>query len=339
MPLTTQMGWKKEVSYGSAMVVDRFQEFESESITPDMRRIEPTILRAATRGMREDRFIPYVAGYAGSIAFPVMSKQFGGWLEHMIGGTTATGALTDSSYTHTATLAGTTSLSGKGFTLQMNRPLGESGTTDQAFTYAGGKIASWTLSCEQGDIVKFEADVLFASGTTATALAVASYPTGLEFLPFGLSQVTVAGLSVPVTSWSVQCDNALKDDRFYIRNSYDRKEPIENGYREITVSFTMDFEAITDGTPAGKLGVYNRVIATIPANSLASVVIATTAPTLIGATTYPALTITMDKVRIDEGAPTVDGPEQTMIDVTGKALVPASGTWLSVAYRSTESTP
>lgn len=339
MPLATQFGWKAESVYGTPVVVDRFFEVESFEIVPEIERIEPPVRRSATRGTREDRFVPVVKGYAGSLKLPVMTLGFGALITQMTGVAVVTTGPTDSTYTHTYTLVGTSSMCGDSFTAQGNMPIGLCGETDQAFTWEGGKVASWTLSCEVGGVTTLSADLLFENGLTATALATASYPTGMEFFSWPLSQVTIATLSVPVTKWSVTCNNNLNADRHYIRNSSQRKEPTENGEREITFSCTLDFEAIVDGTPAGALGVYNKLISATAAGAVTPVVIASTGPTVIAATSYPTLTITMDKVRVDGGAPTMTGPEKAMIDLTGKALVPVSGTWLSLVYKSSEATP
>lgn len=331
MPLTTQLGVKAETTWGTPVTVDRFFEFESESIVPDAQRVEAVVLRSGTKGMREDRFVPYVSSYAGGITLPVLTKGFGFFLQHMVGGSVTTGSLTDSTYTHTVTLNSSASLTGKGFTAQLNRPLGSDQQTDQAFTYEGGKITSWKLSCEQGGALMAELSTVFEAGTTATALATASYPTGMELFPFGASSLTIGGSSVDVKSWSVECNNGLKVDRQMIRNSYSIKEPIESGLREVTFTATLDYEALAT--------VYNRVISTTTSGAIAAVVITSLGPTLAGTTTYPGVVLTMDKVRFDQGAPNVAGPDMAEIQLTGKALVPASGTWLSVAYRSVDSTP
>lgn len=331
MPLTTQLGVKAETTWGTAVTVDRFFEFESETIKPDAKRVESAVLRSGTKGMREDRFVPYVSSYAGSVTMPVLTKGFGFFLQHMIGGSVTTGSLTDSTYTHTATLNSSATLCGKGFTAQFNRPLGDCQQTDQAFTYEGGKVSSWKVSCDQGGAVMAELSLVFEAGTTATALATASYPTGMELFPFGASSLTIAGSAVDVKSWSVECDNGLKVDREMIRSSYSIKEPVESSMREVTFSATLDYDALAT--------VYNRVISSTSSGAMAAVVITSLGPTLAGTTTYPGLVITMDKVRFDDGVPNVSGPDMAEIQLTGKALIPASGTWLSVAYRSTETTP
>jgi hypothetical protein len=231
MPLETQLGVKAESTWGTAVVVDRFYEFNSESITLETGRVESNALRASQRVQRSDRFTPYILGASGSIEMDVLSKGFGWWLEQCLG-TIATGSLTDSTYTHTGTVG---TLLAQGFTLQVNRPFHPAGT-NQAFTYEGGKVAKWGFKSDvEGNLV-FTADLVFETGITATALATASYPTGMENLTWAGGAVTVGGSAVPVTSFSVEVDNGQDTARHKIRSSTLRQEPVEAKNREITFS-------------------------------------------------------------------------------------------------------
>ncbi len=340
MPLNTQLGVKVESSYGTPVVVDTFYEFESESIVPEIDTIAPQVMRTTTRTVRYDRFVRGITGHAGSVSLPVMTKDFGFWLEHLVGGSVTSGTLTDSTYTHSADIA---SLCGKGFTLQVNRPRGICGDTNQAFTYAGGKVSDWTLSCEQGSVVMLEANCTFQSMLMTTALASASYASGMEFLPWGASSLTVGSLSLPVSQWSVSCDNGMNNDRLQIKGSYQRGEPVE-GMREITFEATCDLEAYVDGTPSGKVGFLQKILTTggvaaTVADSYEAVVITSNGPTLAGTSTYPSLVITMSACRIDEAFGNIDGPDMTEITVKGTAMVPSSGSICGLAYTTTDSTP
>lgn len=326
MPLRTQFGVKTETTWGTPVVVDRFFEFDSESINPEIGTWEAAALRASTRGLREDRFARWVTGYAGSVTMPVLTKGWGIWLQHILG-SVATAGPTDSTYTHTGTIG---TLCGKGFTAQVNRPLGACGDTDQAFTFEGGKVNTCKISQEAGGVVMCDLDVLFEAGTTATALATASYGTGMEPLPWGSTSLTIAGTATPVQSWAVTVNNGLQGDRMKVRGSTQRQEPVETALREITFECVTDFESLVD---------YNRVVAATAAGTLAAVVITANGPTLLGTTAYPGLTITMDKVRFDEaGGPTVGGTDIMQLSLKGKALVPVSGSWLSLAYRTADAT-
>jgi hypothetical protein len=340
--MNTQLGLKAETTWGTAATVDTFQEFENESIVPEVSLIEPPVMRTTTRTVRQDRWVRGVTGHAGTISLPVMTKDWGVWLDHLVGGSVTTSSIADSTYTHSADVG---SLCGKGLTVQFNRPRGVCGDTDVPFTYAGGKVGQWTLSQEQGGVVMLSADMTFATMVQTTALATASYASGMEFLPWGAASLTVGGLSLPVTNWSVSCNNGLNTDRLMIRNSYARREPVENEMREITFEATCDFEALIDNTPSGAVGFPQKIwttggLAATVADSIEEVIITANGPTLSGTTTYPGITITMTAVRFDEANVNVAGPEMTQITVTGRALVPSgAGSTCKIAYRSTDATP
>lgn len=341
MPMNTQLGFKAETTWGTPVVVDSFFEFENESIVPEVSLIEPPIMRTTTRTIRHDRWVRGITGHAGSVSLPVMTKDFGVWLDHLVGGSITTAGPTDSIYTHTVDIG---SLCGKGFTLQVNRPRGVCGDTDVPFTYEGGKVSSWTLTQEQGGIVMLSADLTFEAMVQTTALATASYAAGMEFLPWGASSITVGGLSLPVSSWTVTCNNGLKTDRTMIRNSYARREPVENEMREITFEAVCDFEALVDGTPTGAVGFPQKIwttggLAALVSDSIEATVITCNGPTLAGATAYPGLTITMSAVRFDEANVNISGPEMTQITVMGRALVPSTGQICQLQYRTTDANP
>lgn len=326
MPLATQLGYKKETVYGTAVVVDTFHEFDSEGIVPVVERFESAALRT-TRGLRDDRFIPSVVGYDGPLVIPVMTKGFGYWCEFLTGGDVSTAGPTDSTYTHTFNVA---SLCDDSITIQVDKPLGVCGDDDQAFTYAGCKVASWTLSQEAGGVLMCEMQIMAQTGTTGTAKATASFVTGNELIPWSNSSLTIGGSAVPVKSWSVECNNQLEDRRLINGTAY-RAKPVENAYRDITFSCVCDFEALAT--------VYNRVTSATASGALAAVVVTANGPTLLGASAYPGLTITMPAVRLDEGSPTVTGPGMIELSVTGKALVNTSGVQCTLAYRTSQATP
>lgn len=342
MPMNTQLGVKTETTWGTPVTVDTFVEFEAESIVAETSTIEPPVMRATTRTVRQDRWVRGITGHAGSISLPVLTKDWGVWLEHLVGGTVTTSAISDSTYTHSADVG---SLCGKGFTAQLNRPYGACGDTNAPFTYEGGKVSQWALSQEQGGVVMMSVDTLFEAMLQTTTLATASYASGMEFLPWGASSITVGALSLPVTSWSVSSNNGLKADRLMIRGSYARREPVEAAMREITFEAVCDFEALTDNTPSGSVGFPQKIwttagLAALASDSVEAVVITANGPTLLGATTYPGLTITMSAVRFDEANANVTGPDMTQLTVKGRALVPTSaGTTCGLAYRTADATP
>lgn len=328
MPLDTQAGWKTESSYGTAVVVDRFMPFSHSlgSIKPEKVYIESNSMRAGARVQSSTSGAPYIGGAGGQIELEVCNKGFGWWLRHMLGAVATTGP-TDSAYTHTGTVA---SLCGDAFTYQENWKTGACGDGDQAMTFFGGKIAKWELSCDVGGLLIFKADLLFKSFTTATALASASYPSGLEALSWAGASLSVDSTDVPVTGWKVTCDNKLKADRRYLQNDTGRAEPVEVDFRDIQIEFTCDWDDLTH---------YNKFRSATAAGALAEIACSAESPTLIGTSSKASLAVTAPAARIDMADVSGSGREYLTQTITAKVLDNGSDEPLEVAYVTAESTP
>lgn len=326
MPLDSQLGFAKESAYGTETTPNRFVEYTKEGIAAEVQRVSGKGLRAGRLVDRADRFVPAVTGYAGSIEFPVLSTGFAFLLEHMLGAV-ATSSNGDA-YDHVGTIA---SLCGKGLTVQVNRPLGACGDTDQAHTFSGGKIAKWTLSCEPGEdgALKFEADLLFDDGTTGTALASASYGAGAELLAWPSASVSIDGTDTPVTKWSVECDNKLKDDRLQLRNSAARREPVADDVREIKWTISRENDALN-----------TALVAAAAADTILDDLVLTVRGAVeVSAGVLPGVVIELPAARVDEGTHNVEGPGVMEADWSGMALAPASGEPITITVTSTEATP
>src|SRR5688500_1779191 len=121
--LDHQLGIVDEVTYGTAVTVTKFFEYNSESIEETAGRTEGNPMRAGFT-LRNDRFTPYFSGAARSIELDVMTKGFGYWLKHMTGAVATTGPAETVVYTHTGTFG---DLLGDFFTCQVNRPFHPAG--------------------------------------------------------------------------------------------------------------------------------------------------------------------------------------------------------------------
>lgn len=245
--LDFQLGVKKEVAYGTPLVVDRFFEYNEPStpIQPRVARTRGNPLRTGTRYRRADRTVPYFDRGEGTISLDVMDKGFGFWLEHMLGSVITSGP---GPFVHTATEGG---INGKSFTAQFNYPLNPS-AANQAVTWAGGKVNSWTLSNSVDGMLMCELECDFNSVSTATALATASYPADMENLSWAGGVVTIGGSSIDVSEISIQNTNNLDVARRFIRGNTARKEPT-TGQAELTWSLTGEFDTLDE---------YNKLVAT-----------------------------------------------------------------------------
>lgn len=326
MAVETQLGVKNETTWGTAVTVDRFFPLISESMAPTVDRIESEARRAGQLVQRDDLSLGVYKGSAGSVEIPVLSKGFGWWLRQMLG-TVSTGTVSDSSYTHTGTMS---TLLDKSFTMQINRPFHDAGT-NQAFTYEGCKLTSWELTAAVDDEVKLSAEVDAENESTATALATASYATGMEMFSWAhaASTVTIAGTAVPITEFSLSVDNALKTDRYYIQGSGLKRQQVAAGYREVEWSMACDFASLTQ---------YERMIAATNAGQYAQIVVTLKAPTLIGTTTYPTLVITIPKARFDAVEIDAGGMDPATQSLSGVARFDGTNSPVTIAYTSADST-
>lgn len=327
MPISVLVGAKTESAYGTAVTVDRSFVFDSEGVVGDFRRTESVSLRSGQRGLPSGQYVPWYAGAAGPYTFKPQTKGFGMWLVHMLGAIAAPAGPTDSAYTHTATVG---ALLGDSFTWQVNRQFYPSGT-DQGFTYAGGKVTSWELSIDNEGLLNATLNLFFASELTATALHTATYPTAAEPFYWTKAQVSLGGSNVDLKSFKVACNNGLKVDQLTrLRNANTLNEPPEAAFREVTFEAVADFSSLTQ---------YNRFASATAAGAEAQIIATFTGPTLIGATTYPSITVTLPAARFDGSPPAVGSLEPLEQTLTGKGLVHASNGQIKIDYVTSDATP
>lgn len=327
-----QVGFSKETTWGTPVTpVTRFHELVSETITETYARIESASLRDGQRVQRADRFAPNFKGAAGTIELEVMSKGFGFFLEHMVGGSvtsTAGAAGNTSAFTHNAKIG---SLAGKGITCQVGRPYAN-GAGVQAYTYAGGKFTGWELANAVDGFLMFRGDLDFASVAVATALATEVYPTSMEILSYIGGLITVGGAQIDVSDISIRATQNVKADRYFIRQNTQKKEQAEAGMREYVITGTMEYENQT---------MYNRVASLTAAGAMGDLIAKWEGSLVAGASTAKnTLQATVNTARFDVFQPTVGGPDllsggfEARILDDGDAL-----TALSLDYISADTTP
>lgn len=319
-----QLGVVDESTYGTPVTVTRFFEYESENIAETYGRTEGDPLRVGSGFVRNDRFTPYIGGAAGTIQMTVMTKGFGFWLKHMMGGVATTGPAETTVYTHTGTEA---SLVGDSFTCQVNRPFNPSGT-NQAFTYSGGKIAKWTLSNSVEGNLLLDLDCDFQTWDTAVALATASYPTSMEPFSWVGGYVTIGGSNYDVTEFSLEVDNGLDVDRRQIRANALKKEPTSSR-RSGTFSITADFDSLAQR---------NRAASTTRAGALAAVTGVWRGPTLLGSTIYPEFSVSIPAARFDEWSGATEGTDAISQELSGVVRYDGSASPVTVTYKSADTT-
>lgn len=320
--LNAQVGVAEETVFGTIVAPTRFPEFNSESITATYARVESSGLRPGRLYRSDTRFTTYIEGAEGDLEMEVGSKGFGLFLKHMLGSITTVAGPAGEVNTHTATPG---SLDGKSLTVQVGRPF-YTGSTVQPFTYAGGKVTSWELSNSNDGNLMATLSMDFATEDTATVLAAASYPTGLETFSWVGGSVTIAGTSFDVTEVSVTGDNALKTDRRFLRNNPAKKEQTGDDYRSGEFNLTADFDSLAQRA---------RVASATAAGAMAEVRALWVGKTLAGTTTFPSLELVLN-ARFDSFEANVGGPEGVEQSLSGMYLGQSG---ISAIYKTLDATP
>ena len=228
-----QIGWKSESVVGTAVVVDTFQPFRSENLKQNIEYLDTQTI-SARKVLRLTK--PGSKTVEGGITMELANTDIATLLNHMFGAVSTSGA---GPYEHEYTPG---DLTGQAMTIQVGRPA-SSGTV-HPFTYAGCKIANWTISAAVGEIATLEVGIVGMTETTATALATASYDSTWEPFVFTEASLSIDGTPVgTVRDVSLSGDNAI-ENRIRL-GSGTSKEPLEIGLRDYSGTITTDFDSLT----------------------------------------------------------------------------------------------
>ena len=323
--LSAQFGFATETgTFGSRTVPTRFLEIRDENVQLQIDRIESEGLKA--NRLVTEHWIANKKGAAGPVNFEVGNKGFGLLLKHILGSVatvTPTGAT--NTRDHTCNLG---AMDGLSETVQIVRP-SEAGGTGQAFDYLGCKIVEATISNDVDGILMLGVTYDAMDEKTDQAIATASYAANLVPHTYVGGTITVNSVATDVHNASVNINNGLKTDRYYIRSSTLKKEQIEATQvagREITGSIEADFDALT---------LYNLYTA----GTEFAVDMLWRGGTIEGALFYE-VEVLMPRCRADGETPNVAGPDVVTQPIAFKALQPTSGaSALTIRYRTDDTTP
>ncbi len=315
-----------ETTYGTAVTVTRFLEFNTESIKQSIGRIESTGLRPSRRVVRSAQWAAARISVDGDIEFDVSSNGFGLLFKHALGAIATSQPNAGSNptvYEHLATVGAT---DGKSFTAQIGA--GDTGGTIDAFTWAGCKIAKWELHCDENGFLVFKPTITAANESTAVGLASASYSAGAVPLTYVGGALTLAGTATAAKKFSLMGDNKLKADRYFMKAAtpQQKKEPLEESVRDYTGTIDVEFMGLTE---------YNRFV-----NGTTGALTAFfTGANISGAYSY-AVEVTLPYVRYDGVGPEVQGDKLIDLSLPIKVLDSADANGpVQIKYRTTDATP
>lgn len=332
----TRFGIGKESTYGTAVAITKSFEIMSEDFTGKYERTTAEAL-SGSFVQRADRFGVNRKGAEGSVTLEPLTKGFGDWLAAMTGQVATAGPTNVAVYTHTATIA---SLTGKTLTAQVIR-YDESGTA-RPWTYEGGKVTNFEFSntVDQTLRVTIGMDFELESNPDAPAtvyaatdlLALPSAPALANIFTWQEGEIKVGGVAYDISEVTIGVDNSLNTDRYFIRVGSTKKEPIQDGKREVTWSFTMPYidnnfwEKVSSATAAGSY-------AELRAKWVGLTAIPTSSPV-----SYPSIEIIIPVARFDEGGPVVAGEGMLEQSFSGVGLYDGTLSPISIVYVSNDTT-
>ena len=235
--LAGQVGYDIEGTYGTADTVTRFLPLVSETLIPEIKRLESAGIIAGRRTMASTQWKPGEHVVAGGVQHEMTDNSIGILLNAAFGGLGTTGPVSGD-YTHTFTPGALPSL-----TTQIGKP--DVGGTVRAFTFDGCMVTAMQIAAQRGQIATLGVDMVAQDYTTATALASATYGSADTLLAFIDGSLTLGGSAIGVCSgFTFNVDNGLKVDRHDIGSTVISK-PLEEKHRKYSGVITAEFESLT----------------------------------------------------------------------------------------------
>lgn len=244
-----------EASYGTYLAGTRAFEFNDESFDFTPERADGRGLKVGARGDLAYRSVDTIKQGAGSLTIPAATKGMGILLSAALGTNSVT-LVSGSTYQHNYTLGDTPS----SLSIQKGAPRTTSGTVD-AYSFLGCMVDSWSFDGANSDLPTFTFDFDIRSLDTAQSFAALTYPslaTG-SFYSFKDAATTYGGTVTNPTTTAIatggttvtdfrdfkfEVNNNLAKDRFNMVGTGLKSKPTP-GFREITGSFTAEYDATT----------------------------------------------------------------------------------------------
>lgn len=217
--LDAQFGIKKETTYGTAVVPDRFFEFVSAPFKLDKGVVQGAGLRVGARTALSGRRVVPFKSVSGDLELEAVTKGMGVLWEACMG-SGSSNLVSVGLYQQVFTFADEL----PSYTVQTGV---WNGTAVAPYNWSGCQVGSWSIECPEGDIAKVKLTFAGKSLSTAGSIAAASYPAGMGLFTFAHAAFYAGGtLTAPTTTelaaasgtalavvkgFTLNVDNALKD--------------------------------------------------------------------------------------------------------------------------------
>lgn len=332
--IAAQFGFAQESTVGTLVTVTKFVEFNSETLDWTTDIVQGRGLHASGQYDRSSRYARTTKSVAGDVNLNLVNKGLGVLLKNMLGSTaTPIQIAASTAYKQTHNPG---ALDGLGLSMQKGTPEPASGTV-KAYTYNGCKVSNWTVACNTGEIATLSLGIDAWNEDDVTALATASYATGVNEFNFtnwtvklggtpsiasGITSIaggsTVSGLK----SFEVTGTNPVAADRFFLGSAGVKANQLENGFRAVTGKFSGEFNktVLYDVMKAGT----------------------TTAVQITGSfgdagSSNPFLfDFVLPACKLNTGTNNVSGPDLVMGDIEFVALDDQATTPVQIQYVSTD---
>ena len=323
----SQLGLKKETTWGTAVTVDKFFKYESESFSLDQNYVDPVGLQAGVTAAPQALTKKTTRGAGGGFQIAMPYKLAGHLFDQMVAGTiTPVQNAATTAYTSTFNVAA--SVPTKSATIQINKPATSAG--DVAYTYPGSVLTSAEFSMETGGILMGSWNWVSKDETTpattpaGAALASATYAASDDVWSHVDTTLTYAGGAVAgITGVNLSWDQPMAAERFFLDGSGTRAKPIPNNVASLTGTLSGEFYDST-------------FYAAFRSGAFASLVVTFAGPTAIATTYFPTIKFTLAAIQIRGTSPQVGGPDLLGQSIPFVAKYDGTNTPMKVEYTSTE---
>lgn len=346
--LCAQLGLVAEATVGTAVTVARFHPVNTFRPKHTVQTATSAGLRACAKAITDDRTVVIGHTATADMELEALNKGFGLLLKSLIGGSPTATQISTSGVYRQINLP--LDMTGQSMTVQAGFPESYGSATVRPYTYRGTKVTDWEIACSpqaNNGLVVVRATLDMWDWTSATALATASYPTGVE--PFrwggdgtntfftatiGGTPATSAGRTT-VTSGvaikglrgvSLKGTNPLRADRMIAGQAGIKSEQLENGFRQYTGDLDIEF---ADRTQIQDLqDAYTSTCLQFEWKT----------STATGGQ-FPTIRVTYPIVKLT-GTPEIGGPDIIDDKTTFTAFLDNSGTHplMQIEYESTDAT-
>ena len=325
--LGSQLGIKKETTWGTAVTVDKFYRYESESFGLERNYVDPVGLQAGITFGPSSLTKATTRTAGGGFELMQPYKLSGHLFDQMVAGT-ITPVQQGGTAAYLSTFNVGASVPTKSATIQINKPATSAG--DVAYTYPGSVLSSAAFAMETGGVLSGTWNWVSKDETTpattpaGAALATASYAASDDVWTHIDTSLTYAGGAVAgITGVNLTWEQPYAATRFHLDGSGTIAKPIPNGVATVTGNLTGEWYDSTFYT-AFRSGAF------------ASLVVTFQGPTAIATTNFPKIVFTMAAVQIRGSSPAVGGADLLDLSVPFVAKYDGTNPPMKVEYMSTE---